>query len=514
MRKNHYLSAVTALFIIGTSAFAAEKTEKVETVKLAGDSLSVSADADSELSANAETIAEAFSKGKVKGLLRYGAQHRDSSYFTIEDSELFVPRGKVQVYSALGGYLGYETAPLFNFSAGATFYTSNPFLGNNSQERAGLGGLAEPEDHDQDSYNVLGEVFLKYQNAEHLVKVGRQEMPNYRFVSLSNIRMTPFTHEGAIYENTSIEDLKVNLAYITQMKDRNAEDFNGMVRSARVKVGRVTDANGDTIKTNIRGKYNPLDYIGDGEYTGSSKSMSMLSALYGQDNWKVEAWDYYVSDFVNTVYLYAQYDIEATDFWKMTLAGQYANQQDIGDSVAGHIDTWFYGLKAQASTTNGMVFFAAYNEVSYNEDSYDSGTLFVRWGTPQMFNSFQVQDSELAGTKSVGIGAQFDLGALDILDSTVIRFRYADYDMPDNLLMIDATADRTEATFDLRYSFSKDQGFGIFTQMDGLSIQLRIAYDDFRTDYDFDAYKAIHGYELSTVNDNFVDARIYIDYVF
>jgi len=66
--------------------------------------------------------------------------------------------------------------------------------------------------------------------------------------------------------------------------------------------------------------------------------------------------------------------------------------------------------------------------------------------------------------------------------------------------MIDARQDRTEATFDLRYSFTKDQDFGIFTQMDGLSIQFRLAYDQCFT--------------IDKVDDDFVDARICIDYVF
>ena len=86
--------------------------------------------------------------------------------------------------------------------------------------------------------------------------------------------------------------------------------------------------------------------------------------------------------------------------------------------------------------------------------------------------------------------------------------------MPDEFYMIDARQDRTEATFDLRYSFTKDSGFGIFTQMDGLSIQFRIAYDNFRTDYNYAAFEDHHGFTIDKVDDDFVDARIYIDYVF
>ena len=532
MKNRYALSAATAIvLLIGSSSLAAEKPEidekaaeelKVETVVLAGDSLAVDIDAKKKKEIkkvedkSVDTIADAFTKGTVRGLLRYSGQHRDSSLYASDQDSMETPYD-VKAYSAIGGYLGYETAPYFYTSIGATFYTSNP-LGNNPADREGLGGLKETTEG-QKSYNVLGEAFLHIENEGNNIKIGRQEMPGYRFVSLSNIRMTPYTHEGAIYENRLIDGLQLNVAYITKQKGRNAENFEGMVRSARVKTGcGEIGASGECIDggkpNNIRGDYNPLDYDVDGNYIGDAKEMGMIGAVYKRDGWQIEGWDYYVADFINTLYLYGQYNYILSEEWELSLAGQYAKQQDIGSHVAGSVDTWFYGVKAQASSGSGMLFFLNYNEVQYNEGSYDSGTLFVRWGTPQMFNSFQVQDSELAGTKSVGVGAQFDLGALGILDSTVIRFRYANYDMPDDLWMINARQDRSEATFDLRYSFSKTEGFGIFTQMDGLSIQLRLAYDDYSTDYDFEAYKRIHGYSFETVTDNFVDARLYIDYIF
>lgn len=80
--------------------------------------------------------------------------------------------------------------------------------------------------------------------------------------------------------------------------------------------------------------------------------------------------------------------------------------------------------------------------------------------------------------------------------------------------MTDARQDRNEATFDLRYAFAKDSGFGIFTKMQGLSLQFRLAYNNYRTDYDFEAYKAIHGYTFETATDDFWDARLYLEYRF
>jgi len=242
--------------------------------------------------------------------------------------------------------------------------------------------------------------------------------------------------------------------------------------------------------------------------------MPMIGVVYSKDNFSLEAWDYYVDDFLNSTYFYGDYSFKLYEDLKLSLSVQYGNQQDVGDHIAGNIDSWFYGAKIKASVRDGMNFFLSYNEVSYNENSYDSGTVFVRWGTPQMFNSFQIQDSELAGTRSVGVGAFFDLGALNILDSTIVRVRYGNYNLPDDINMLDARQDRTESTFEMRYSFTKKSNFSLFSNIDGLSILFRLAYNKFRDDYDYETYKKEHDFSFSKVNDDFIDARLYLDYVF
>ena len=458
------------------------------------------------LTPSVNTIGEALTQGKFKGLLRYSGQHRDSNLHVLQDSAVTedISSEKKQQYSALGGYFGYETAPLYNTSIGATFYTSQP-VGNNPDNRRGLGGLDESHGS-QDSYSVMGEAFVRFQKDGHRLKAGRQEMPNYRFVSLSDIRMTPLTHEGVIYENTMLDKFQINLAYITKMKERTADKFIDMAKASRLK----DVSNGKPL---IRGSFNPNDYDADGNYNGPKKEMSMVSLLYNSEALSLEGWNYYVKDFVNTVYLYSQYEMKPSDGdLTLTLSAQYANQQDVGDHIAGNIDTWFYGLKLQAYT-QGFTVFVGYNEVDYNEDSYDGGTIFVRWGSPQMFNSFQVQDSELAGEKSYGVGVQYAFGQKSLLPGVVMRLRYGDYDLPDSLSQTDARQDRTETTFDLNYSFAKTASLGGFS-MDGLSIQFRLAYNDYDTGYDFNAYKDIHGYDFESATDDFVDARLYFNYHF
>ncbi|MEH6591968.1 MAG: OprD family outer membrane porin [Halioglobus sp.] len=466
----------------------------------------------------ANSLEEAFTKGTLYGQLRYSTQHRDSNLHLLQDSNTpDISDEDKQQYSAIGGYLGFATAPLHNTSAGMTFYTSNP-IGNNPDDRKGLGGLDESEGG-QDAYNVLGEAFIKFAKGDHMLKAGRQEVSGYRYVSPSNIRMTPVTHQGVIYENRSIERLDLKFAYIDKQKERNATKFIDMVRAARAMTGcGAVDESGNCVtdgsKRLLRGSFDPNDYDKNGEYSGENKDMPLIGAVYSSGSYVLEAWDYYAEDFVNTIYLHGQYAF--APFYKdyaVTVLGQYSNQQDVGKHVAGTVDTWFYGAKFEISGP-GLNFFTSFNEVAYNEDSYDGGTIFVRWGTPQMFNSFQVQDSELAGTKSLGAGFQYDFGRQGWLPGVVMRVRYGVYDMPDSISQADARQDRSEATFDLRYSFTRDSGFGIFTHMEGLSLQFRLAYNNYKTDYDYAAFKAIHGYEFASVTDDFVDARLYIDYNF
>jgi hypothetical protein len=453
-----------------------------------------------------ETLGEALAGGEFKALLRYNAMYRDSNLHVLQDSSEPIPKDtRTQQYSAFGGYFGYETASWRNWSVGATIYGSFP-IGNNPADRRGLGGLYEA-DGGQEGYAVLGEAYLRYENGAHRLSAGRREMPAYRMVSLSDIRMTPVTHTGVTYDYTGSRGFGAHLGWIRKMKERNETSFVDMAEGARLKESQDG-------KQLVRGDYDPGDFDETGAYIGDGKTMAMGGVALERGPFSFEAWNYYVKDFVNSVYLYGDYRFEPrAGPFAYSLAAQYTRQFEVGRHIAGSIDTWHWGLLARAESPSSVLFIG-YNEVAYNEDSYDGGTLFVRWGTPQMFNSFQVQDSELAGTKSWGAGFQYDFGLNGLVRGLVMRWRYAQYDLPDELYLTDARQDRNEATFDLRYSFVQDAGFGIFTKLRGLSLQFRLAYNNYRTDYDFEAYKAIHGYTFETATDDFWDSRLYLEYLF
>ena len=527
MERMTYRAGIS-LLIITLSAFShlSLSQDLAEESQLVSEEISrqdnhVPIDSESD-EAGVHSINEAFAQSTFKGLIRYNGMTRDSNmHATVQDAS--DPANDMKQYSTLGGYLGFETAPLAHFSMGATLYTSNP-VGNNPSNREGLGGLAEGTGTgSQEAYHVLGEAFLKFQNNGNRVVLGRQEIPGYMFISTSNIRMTPITHEGLTYSNTQLDNVSFNAAYVSQMKERNSDVFIDMATGARLK---AFAQEGSTHKAIVRGDqfkdtnndgiiddYGPNYDSTTGAYTGPAEEMMLAGVDMKFGLFSAKVWEYYIADFLNTTYLYADYLVPFSSS-SLHFAGQYAKQDEVGDAVGGDIDTFFYGLRAQYSLNSGMSFFAGYNEVDYNEASYDGGTIFVRWGTPQMFNSFQVQDSELAGTKSVGVGAAFDLGQMGVVNGLYMRVRAGAYDMPDKVEDVDARQDRQEYTLDVRYSFEQDSGFSTFSEVDGLSLLLRLAYNDYKTTYDFESYKAVHGRSFEAVTDDFIDARLYIDYIF
>lgn len=462
-------------------------------------------------SGQVNSLSGALTQGTLKGLLRLNGEYRNTNLHLPQDSSITHVSSSEKQYLSAGGYIGYETSPWGHISVGATAYTSNP-VGNNPDNRRGLGGLYDG-DGGQASYNVIGEAYVKYQNGEHLLKIGRQEM-HYGDVSVADVRMTPRTHQAIIFENTSFDNLQINLAYVEKMKERNAKHFKDMAYSSRIRSGcGGLDQSGDCVNSGskrlLRGDFDQNNYGNDGQYIGSKKALALAGFVYSTERLSLEFWDYYAEDLLNSLYLYGQYNLNSTlndTDYAYSIEAQYGNQQDAGDHIAGNIDTWYLGLKAVAKQNNGWGFFTSYNRVGYNEDSYNGGSIFIPWGSPQMFNSFQVQSSELAGVKSYGAGVEYDFARDGFMAGTYFRVRYGYYDMPNSLSDTDARQDRAEITFDAIYNFAGN--------LKGLKLWLRYAYNDYDTNYDYSAYEQIHGYEIDSVTDSFRDVRLYVDYRF
>ena len=112
--------------------------------------------------------------------------------------------------TALGGKLHFETTSWNGISAGASIYTTNVVLGNNEGEGVPF------FDANNDSYTILGEVYLLGQWGNSMLKIGRQEI-NTPFLDTDDIGMVPNTYEAALFINKDIVNTTVTLAHIERM---------------------------------------------------------------------------------------------------------------------------------------------------------------------------------------------------------------------------------------------------------------------------------------------------------
>lgn len=385
----------------------------------------------------ATTFKEVFTKAKVWGEWRFYVFSRDFDKSTTDREDI-----------ATGGSLHFETAPFYGISAGFTFYTSQG-MGLNSDDKAVYGLLASDANGDHESYSVLGETYLKAAYKGTTLKIGRQEMHTL-FVNVHDIRLTPQTFMAYQLENSGLlPGTKFTLAYVTEVKRRTATSFEDM-----------------------------------SDFTGADQDSKVFTAgveYAGFKGLKLKLWDAYATDIMNAIFFQADYGFKVAPDFDLFFSGQYLNEQDNGDKLAGELSTNMYGLKAGFKSL-GFTF-----HLSYNKVSDDSAALYP-WGSCPQYSSIQIFDGNRADEKTWLGKLGYDFGRLGAkgLSAYVL---YADYDTPDS--GVNASPDRTETDLNLQYKFSGT--------LDGLSIRARMAIVD---------------QDEAQGGEDFNDYRLYIKYAF
>ncbi len=150
----------------------------------------------------ADTLADAFAKGKVSGELRAWYFDRDYSKPTVKDADIF----------NTGLVLGYVTDSFYGFSMGATMQSNfAPFADKDAKsvyaaDMAGTGA-------------VLSEAYLAYKMKNTTVKVGRQFITT-PLVAGSGSRMIKQSFEGALIVNTDLPNTTLAAGYVDKYQDR------------------------------------------------------------------------------------------------------------------------------------------------------------------------------------------------------------------------------------------------------------------------------------------------------
>lgn len=388
----------------------------------------------------ASDLAGAFKEGKTSGQIRAMYIQNDLSSTANDagtpDNSAF----------ALGGKLGFETAPLYGISAGAVFYTSQDMGTKNSDS-----AKVEPYMFDQDkkSYSLLGQAYVQGQFGKTTIKVGRQQIDT-PLAGSDDIRVIPNLFEAALVINTDLPSTTLIGGYVARMAGLDSlsdkpsrTQFQSMSRSA---LGQNVD--------------NATHTVGD-------KGVYVVAAINNSiKDLTLQAWEYRAVDVVNAVYLQADYKLGLAKDTALNLAAQYYNVQNIGktkDLLAmtaatgnGKANYDVYGAKASLETSVGLTPYVAYNKVSEQKDGVNGGTfVFGAWGG---YPEFAIADefwynsgngaNSFNGAQSYKIGADYSLEKLG-LGARTIGAAYTKFDLKNQY---NSNNDADTAVWDVIYT--------------------------------------------------------------
>lgn len=361
-------------------------------------------------SAAAQSMQSVFRDGKVDGNVRAYFNTREYDYR--EDEAGF----------SLGGALRAETGKFGKTSFGLGYYTAQD-LGTNSDNPARVNGRLGSD------LEVLGEAYVNIEAGKSLITLGRQKI-NSPFANPGDAFIIPFTFQGYSLTNTSLPNLKFEISYLNEIKNRNSEEF--------VDVGWWSG--------------NRYGFASPGNTAGTLN----IGSIYAVGPVKTELWLSRFSDFFDMAYLFGQYQFTGTDAFKPFIAGQVVKQKDSGDALVGNVDSTLYGLQLGASAGKAKFTFS-YNSVAEQSDAFLNGAVLAPYSfstsplfTNNMLETFENLDAGDAGKVAVAYAFSSNL--------TLVA-SHARFDLR-------RVVDRNATDMDVTYQFSGN--------LQGLSLRWRV----------------------------------------
>ena len=316
----------------------------------------------------ADTLADAFKNGKVKGDIK--------AYYFMEDSGTY----DADIFTT-GLQLNYVTDSFNGFKFGATFQSSaSPFVDEDGKNKF-AGDM-------WGSGAVLSEAYLAYTMDKTTVKVGRQYISS-PLVAGSGSRLVKQSFEGAVLVNTNIPNTTIILGYVDKYQNRTS----GTAAATRGDIAGFDQVGGDN----------------DGAYTvvAINKSITGLTLTGAYAD---------VADTVALMYAEAVY-AGKSDTFTYAVAGQY---NDTNYDAAASDDSGYYGVKVSMGMNglNAYVAYAAVDKDNAAVSGLGSGTL-ARIYTSSIINSGQYA----ADSSGYAIDANYKMGAAKV------GARYVDLDL-------------------------------------------------------------------------------------
>ena len=341
----------------------------------------------------ADDLAGMFKEGKASGQIRAFYINRDYSPGVQRDG------------LGLGGYLKYETGAYNGLSLGAAFYTTNKLDNESSVAGENDKTLFGPNG-DNESY--LGEAYLQYKTGNTAFKAGRQKLDT-PLAGSDDARMLPNLFEAYVLSNTDVKDTTLIAAHVTKFAAGTfANAYNNAAADLALTSGYSAVANA----TNMVGSFENMGTYAIGEKTDG---VTVLAAIYsGIPGLKLQLWDYYAHDILNAVYGEANYGWKYEGGVAPYVGVQYIHESNVGDDLAGDVNSDFMAAKVGAKVGN----FDVYGAVSHNSSDKDAtihGGTITPWGDMPAYTQGMVTRHQfMAGTDAWKIAGTYnfkDMGA-------------------------------------------------------------------------------------------------------
>lgn len=275
----------------------------------------------------------------------------------------------------VGGWIGYDSPTWNSLSLGAKVYSTNSIDIHDGEKTS---SQYDPSllGRDFDSYTFLGELYLNAKYNHTSLKIGRQKLDT-PLAGADDARMLPNLFEAAVLTNTDIENTTLILAHVTK---ETVGTFGNIYGGENLS---LYSGYGLGMNDGLSGDFIEMGKIALGSGVDTD-GVTALAALHKYDSGiTLQVWDYYAYDILNAIYLQADYGWNCllNENVKMNASVQYINEQDVGDALAGSVDTNYFGVKLGAAL-DGINGYVAYSKT-------DNG-VYSPWGGMPAFTQGMV----------------------------------------------------------------------------------------------------------------------------
>jgi len=464
------MSMLFSSFIIGMNKIMEENMRKTVLLSVVASTM-IMAGGDIkpvEPAVESSTVKAEESLGKVSGQLR--GFYIDRTYSGILENN----RNSL----AVGGWIGYDSPEWNGLSFGTKFYATE---GVKIHDTSRTSANYDPSLYggEFDSYGFIGEAYLNYKMGNTNLKIGRQKLST-PLAGADDARMLPNLFEAAVLSNTDIADTTLILAHVTRETVGTFGNVYGAGGALSLQSGY-----GLGYKEGTSGHFADMGVIALGTGTDTAGVTAGAVIYKGLDGLTLQAWDYYAHDILNAIYLQADYGWNCllSDSVKMKASAQYINESDIGDKLAGDVDSNYWAIKLGAGY-GGLSGYVAYSQTSDSDGAMNGGIITPWGGIPAFTQGMVTRHMFFADTQTTKVAATYNFKELTGLNLKATGY-YVSFDVG-NMATYAADTNSKEAGFDIKYQATKS-----------LNLRLRGNFPtDFKEGLDWSEYRFIVNYNF------------------